>query len=167
MYLELLGIVFALTMGLMVKFDGINIARKNYGRWKKLNGLVSTRNNNRLNVTWVSVQMIIQACYINFLQYMNSTIIRVGPNTYEVVYVINGRMYKMIVKPQRGPPPVLQISNENQEDVTEKVLPYMGPNYNWHGNIFTPKFFDCETLTFELSDGTEHTYDKEAQVKVE
>lgn len=167
MYLEILGIFFVFSIGLLIKIDGINIFKKNYGRWKNLNGLVSTRNNNSLSVTWISVQMILQACYINFLQHMNSTVIKIGPNTYEVTYVINGRMYKSVVKPQRGPPPVLQISNEKQEDVTDKVLPYMGPTYNWHGNIFTPKFFDYKTLTFELSDGTEHTYDEDTYVKME
>ena len=34
----------------------------------------------------------------------------------------------------------------------------MGPQYDWHGNIFTPEFFGYSSLTFELGDGTEYTY---------
>lgn len=50
---------------------------------------------------------------------------------YEVSYKIKGRNYKMIVLPERGPPKVSNIVNYNGMDVTEEVLPYMGPNYDW------------------------------------
>lgn len=138
-----------------------------YTKWCDLIKLVSSKHDDALTIRWISMKMIIQACYMNFLQYMNSTIVKIGPNTYEIVYIINGNMYKMVVKPQRGPPPILQISNDKQEDVTDLVLPYMGPKYDWHGNKFTPKFFDCDTLTFELSNGTECTFDKDAKMTVE
>lgn len=164
MYFEIFCMIF---MFMLLKFDGFKVIKNTYSRWKNLNGLVSTRHKDSMSIAWISVQMIIQACYINFIQYMNSTIVRLKPGVYEITYVINGRMYKMIVKPQKGPSPVLQISNDLQEDITDKVLPYMGPKYDWHGDAFTPKFFDCETLVFELSDGTEHTFERETHVNVE
>ena len=63
----------------------------------------------------------------------------------------------MIVKPRRGPNPILQIINDTKEDVTNIVLPYLGPNFDWHGNKLDSSFFNSKVLTFEMADGsTQH-----------
>jgi hypothetical protein len=42
--------------------------------------------------------------------------------------------------------------------VTDIVLPYMGPNYDWHKVPIDPSFFNNTAfLTFEMADGTEQT----------
>lgn len=131
-----------------------------YRRWKSLTQLVSTTERNNVQIIWISFKMIMHTLYIAFLQYMNNSVRKIDRKTYEVTYVINGRMYKMIVTPKLGPIPVLQISNDLENDVTDHVLPYMGPQYDWHGYKLTPKFFGYRSLTFELSDGSEHNYDE-------
>ena len=138
-----------------------DVIETKYNRWKRLNRLVSTRNENAFIIAYISVKMIIQSCYISFIQYINSAVRKIGTNTYELTYIINGKLHKMVVKPQKGPIPVLQISNDKQEDITDIVLPYMGPKYDWHGQVFTPKFFDYNTLVFELSDGTERAFTRD------
>lgn len=136
-----------------------------YKRFKNFHSLVAStprgQNQSKTIVIIVSAKMLIQAFYLTFLQYMNNSVCKLDRNVYEVSYVINGRMYKMLVTPQRGPAPVLQISNDEDEDVTEQVLPYLGPQYDWHNNRIAPEFFGCKTLTFELADGSEYTYDKD------
>lgn len=103
--------------------------------------------------------MLFKALYISFIQYLNNSVKKLDKNIYEVTYVINGRLYKLIIIPTRGPAPILQISDERGEDMTDKILPYMGPQYNWHGNKYlTPGFFNCRELNFELADGTEYSY---------
>lgn len=139
-----------------------------YKRFKNLNSLVAStpqgQYQSKTMVIIVSTKMLIQAFYLALVQYMNNSVRKLDRNVYEVSYVINGRMYKMLVTPQRGPAPVLQISNDEDEDVTEQVLPYMGPQYDWHNNRIAPEFFGCKSLTFELADGSEHTYDKDREV---
>ena len=63
-------------------------------------------------------------------------------------------IYKFIVKPRRGPSPILQVINDNKQDVTTDVLPFLGPNYDWHGNKLDSSFFNTKCLTFEMADGT-------------
>lgn len=128
-------------------------------RWKKLNNLVSTTESKKYRIAWISLKIIIQAIYISFLQYMNTSVVALDRKTYELSYVIKGRLYKMIVVPRIGPAPVLQIIDDEHNDVTDRILPYMGPQYDWHGNNLKPDFFGCSSLTFELMDGSEHTYD--------
>jgi len=89
---------------------------------------------------------------------MNSSVRHIDNKKSELTYVINGRIYKMIIIRKRGPSPILQISNNFEIDVTDQILPYMGPQYDWHGNKFTPEFFGYSSLTFELGNGTEYTY---------
>lgn len=138
--------------------------RYRYVRWRKLNSLVSSTETKKYRVVWISIKMILQSMYISLLQYMNTSVRALDRKTYVVSYVIKGRMYKMIVTTRTGPAPILQISDDESNDVTEQVLPYMGPQYDWHGNHLNPEFFGHKTLTFELMNGTEHTYEGDAKV---
>ena len=59
---------------------------------------------------------------------------KIKEGTYQVIYSIAGKEYRMLVKPDRGPTEVKIMGwfNEQQggHDVTEEVLPYLGPNAN-------------------------------------
>lgn len=143
----------------------LNLSKK-YKKYREVNKLVSSKEKNFIMVHFISVKMILQVVYINFLQYMNNTVIKVGKNTYEISYVIEGKLYKMIVKPMKGPTPILQI-NDGVNDITDLVLPYLGPNYNWHHTKFSPEFFDRKCLTFEFSNGIERTFSIEEHLHIE
>lgn len=153
----LLSFLYFIEAHLVLKESVVN----KYLRWRSLNHLVSTTERNSMRIAWISFKMVMQTLYIAFLQYMNTSVRKLDHKTYELTYVINGRLYKMLVVPKRGPIPVLQISNDLENDVTEYVLPYMGPQYDWHGSRLDPQFFGYNSLTFELSDGTEHTYESD------
>lgn len=159
--LLLLVFLYQLNAHLTVK----DATMSRYRRWKTLNSLVATSETSKARIVWISLKMILQTIYIAFLQYMNSTVHKLDRKTYVLTYVIDGKTYKMVVVPTRGPPPVLQISNENLDDITDRVLPYMGPQYDWHMARFSPQFFGHKSLTFELMDGTEHTYEEDAHVE--
>ena len=129
-----------------------------FNKFKDIYVLVSSIQTKKATIIWISLKLICQAIYISFIQYMNNSVKHIDSKTSELTYVINGKMYKMIIIPKRGPSPILQISNNLQNDVTDQILQYMGPQYDWHGNRFTPEFFGYSSLTFELGDGTEYTY---------
>uniref|UniRef100_A0A6C0CXA8 Uncharacterized protein n=1 Tax=viral metagenome TaxID=1070528 RepID=A0A6C0CXA8_9ZZZZ len=132
----------------------------NYGvKLQDLNSLVSTRNKNILKVLYISFAMIAQALYLSFLQYMNSAMRKIGKNKYEISYMVNGKIYKMLVTPKRGPSPILEIRDEKTEDdLTDKILPYFGPDYKCHGNNLYPELLGYNGLVFELADGTEKVF---------
>jgi hypothetical protein len=137
-----------------------NVVIKNFKEFRRLNSLVATSETENFKIIYVSLKLIAKASYISFIQYMNNSVKSIeGGKSHELTYVINGKMYKLIVTPTRGPAPIMQISNDNCEDVTDIVLPYMGPQYDWHYREFTPRFFGYKSLTFELADGSERTYD--------
>jgi hypothetical protein len=91
----------------------------------------------------------------NAISLPTNTTKKIGKNLYEVTYEINNKKYKMIVKPYLGPSPVIQVSNENLEDVTDIILPYLGPRYDWkHGSDLDISHFHFDILNFEYADGT-------------
>jgi len=159
MYTEL---TLALIMGGFAYLDGprivYNEVTSKYQKWKRLNALVAISNKNKIKIILISLKMVMQVLYLSFLQYMNSSIRQINRNTYEISYVVSGKMYKMLVTPRRGPTPVLQVSDSANQDVTSEIIQYMGPSYNWHGNTITPKILGYNTLTFQLSDGEEKIY---------
>lgn len=154
----------------MYKIEAFHISgiaiKKGYAKWRSLNKVTAqtNKNKNKLSVQLISAKMVLSAIYISMLQYMNASVRKYDRKVYEISYTLNGRLYKMLVKPKRGPIPILQISDDEQNDVTDFILPYMGPQYDWHGNTYNPKFFGHKSLTFELSDGTEHTYGEDDNV---
>jgi len=160
MYMYLFGI--ALTC-LFIKLDGCSIISNKYDKWNSLNKLVSTRHKNKMLVIWISIKLICESLYINLIQYLNKSLIKIDKNNYELTYVINGKLYRILVKIKRGPNPILQIISESSEDVTDIISPYIGPQYNWHGNKLTPANLGYKTLIFELSDSTEKIY-SESQI---
>lgn len=150
------------TLILFFYLDGHHIVKNTtlvkWDEFRKINKLVSTNYKGYFTVIWISLCMIIQALWINFIQYTNRTISPIEGNKYIVTYVIKGKTYKMVVKPRRGPSKVIMVSDKKQEDVSFLVFPYMGPEEDFHGKIYSPKFFKKDELVFELSDGTKKIF---------
>jgi hypothetical protein len=146
-----------LTFGLFYKIDGHNIfynyASHKYSEWKRLNNLVSTQHKSKFIVTIVSLKMVGEALYQSLVQYLDNSVVKINKNTYTVSYVINGKLYKTVIIPKRGPLPVLSVENENNLDVTHEVLPYLGPHNDWNNHHYTPEFFKHKKLKFELLNG--------------
>ena len=162
MFIYLLYLLGIVSLYLFIRLRGDIILRQEisyrYRRWLCLNNLVSTQHRTALSIFSHSLRLLCRVFYISLLQYLNSSVIRLGTNQYIITYVVNGKLYRLLVKPKRGPSPVIQVINEEQEDVTSEVLPYMGPCYNWHNNDMKfNSFFNSETLTFNMSSGNEIT----------
>lgn len=149
-------------IGTFIYLDGPKIVKNNLSikchKFRKINRLVSTNYKGIFTILWISLCLIIKALWINAIQYMNNTIVKLDKNKYKVTYVINGKTYEMIVKPIRGPKKVLLVYDENQEDVSHLIFSYLGPEEDWHSKSYTPKFFNRNELTFELSNGTQKVF---------
>lgn len=158
MYLYLYTFFFGLFLKLNGHLIVYNQLKMKYRKWNSLNKLVSTRNENYIWVIYYSFKLLCQALYITLIQWLNNYIVKQDKNNYLMTYTINGKLYKNLIKVKRGPSPVLQISSENMEDVTNILLSYLGPSYNWHGNEYTPKLLGYKTLVFECADCNEKIY---------
>lgn len=84
---------------------------------------------------------------------------KLDKKNYEVSYNINDKHYKFIVSHSSRPHNLSHINNEKGEDITNLLLPYLGPEYNWHNTKLTPNFFGYSKLVFYHLDGTETIYD--------
>lgn len=129
-----------------------------YNDYKRVTKLVSSTRKNLLLIHLVSLKLIIMLYYISFLQFCNKSVVCIDKNLYQVTYTINGKLYKMLVKQTKGPNPFVKISNEMNIDITKDILPYIGPQYNFHGSNLTPKSLHCKSLTFTLNNGKTFVY---------
>lgn len=142
---------------LFYKIDAYNIVKEyiiiKKNKLKKLYNLVSTRHTSKFIIVFISIEMLLQSFYQNLVQYLDNSLKKIGKNKYELKYVINGKLYKKIIIPERGPLPIISITNENDDDITEHILPYIGPNNNFHNENFSPNFFGYKKLIFEMCNG--------------
>ncbi len=125
-----------------------------YNKWKRLKSLVATKHKSTFMIYYVSIEMILTMYYSELIKYLNKSVHKIGKNRYEVSFTINEKHYKMVVKPDKGPPKILMITDKNNEDVSDLIFPYLGPNHNWFNNFFSPSFFGYDELNFELNDGS-------------
>lgn len=142
--------------------DGYSIVREHivskYRQFRELNKLVATTYKPFSQILWVSICMVAKMYWINFLQWSNNTICKIDAKTVVVSYVLNGRLYKLVVTPRKGPNNVLLVLDNDNNDISDLVLPYMGPNQDWHRKEFTPYFWNKKSITFELSTGEQKTF---------
>lgn len=97
----------------------------------------------------------------NCLQKYNLNIIKKNNKLYEIFYIIDGNTYCFKANKKKGPSDVLMITtkeNEDDVDITDKVLMYMGPNQDFYGIKTTVKDLGYENITFYLSNGDEKLF---------
>lgn len=134
---------------------------KKWSQFREVNKLAETRYKNIFMILWVSLHMIGKMYWMQFIQWANTSVKHIDKKNISVSYVINGHLHTMVVRPSRGPPPVLLVTDELGNDVSDVVLPYMGPSYDWHKRSFTPEFWGKERLVFEMSNGSTKTIEKD------
>jgi len=61
---------------------------------------------------------------------------------------------------------VLQISDQDCNDVTSLVYPWVGPNSDFHKCEYTPEELGYTELTFQLSNGGEKIFQKSEVMKI-
>ena len=103
------------------------------------------------------------------VQWMYQSVRPIGPNLYEVSYVIRGITYKFHIKLRKGPNSnvVIQASDENDYDITSEFLSYLGPMSNFHGCTYTPKNFGVNSITLNLSSGEDKTFTEHESIILE
>lgn len=134
-----------------------------YKKWLNLNYMMSTKYKSPIAVKIMSVYMIFKFFYLNLIQYLTNSVVKVDKNIYEVNYIINGKFYKMIIKPERGPSSFEQILNDKDENVIEEVMSYYGPHYNNQVKL-KPSFFNTSKLRFICLDESEIVFNENEKI---
>lgn len=160
----LAGVLFLLLLNLCFMTQVHNTVMYNvalkYQKIKSLKSLVASQHKNILKILWVTFCIICQTFYISLCQYFNQSVRRLDKNTYEISYTINGLLYRMVVKPKRGPKCIIEAVDEFDNDITNELLSYLGPMENFHGgNHITPGFFKKAKVILSLTNGKEITFE--------
>lgn len=147
-----------LTLGLFaiaafVKFDGPEAVMYRYRRFRKLNKFVAGRYKNCCRIFCVSCELVGKSMYLTFVQWLNNSVEKIDKHRYTINYTIKGKPYTLVVKPINGPSPVLLVTDENGNDVSDHVIPFIGPQHDFHGAKITPQFLGYKSLTLETAFG--------------
>jgi hypothetical protein len=140
-----------------------HIISNNYNRLKLLK---NTAPGIKINV-YTLLKESTKACFTLMFLYISQnwekTIKNIGFNHYEITYVIKGKVYKFRVRPTKLPR-ILQVIDEKDEDVTDKLSAYFGPDENFHGKVYRPKDFKYKELTFNMADGNIYEFEEEDDI---
>ena len=75
----------------------------------------------------------------------------VGNNKICINYTFSGKNYKLISRIKRGPKKeTVEFFNENEENITDKIFPFYGPNNDWHQIKYCPNDFSLEELNVKI-----------------
>lgn len=113
------------------------------------------------NISYITIVItpLLLKYYIN--QKLSSNVVKHTNNkNIEVNYILKGRHYKFITSNPSGPNKILLITDENDNDLTHMLNPYIGPDYNFHNKKFTPDFWSKKRLSFQMSDGSTLDYNQ-------
>lgn len=137
-----------------------------YTQVKTLVNVVRQNQKSIMKVIWMCCYLIGKTLYTRVWQYLNRSVKCVGKNKYEISYVVNGILYKIVVQSKRGPKTILQVINDKDEDITEVFQQYFGPNEDFHGQNYTPLFFNSENLHILRTTGEEVNFDTNRIIKL-
>lgn len=84
---------------------------------------------------------------------------------YIVSYTYKGNPYKLLFRTKRGPMKIQSIYN-GDNDVTDIVKQYLGPNEDCHGLNVTPHDIGYDGLIFKLFNGEERLISDKEFIKV-
>lgn len=73
---------------------------------------------------------------------------------YDISYFFKNTPYIIRFYHKKGPRPIfrIKITTDNHIDVTDKIIPFLGPDLNWHNQIYFPELFGFSSLYFHIDE---------------
>jgi len=93
--------------------------------------------------------MVLKFSYFQIMQYLTNSVTKIDKHHYEISYAINGRLHKMIIKPERGPSQIEKIVDHENNDITDIIMEYHGPKQK----RLSPSFFNTQFIVIHRIDG--------------
>jgi len=143
--------------------------------YKNINGLLLlyTINYNKEKSHYKAIEKTIKIIcwfgYIYLYQKIYHNCINIEKNKYDIHYIYHGQLYKIRCINKLGPKKnqVLMVANDKLEDISDEIIPFMGPKQNFHKLCYTPNDFKQRELSFYLSDGRILTFDEKMDIKLD
>lgn len=123
-------ITFAVLLGYCINTDYFNqnliIIRNNFNRLQELRKIRKS-----MGIT-LSLKTFIMICWLLWTwmwmfisQWLNNSVVMIGKNRYIVTFTIGGKRYSTIIKHKTGPSSILQVIDDNENDITTDIEPYL------------------------------------------
>ena len=122
--------------------------------------LVGYKTNLKFKILVKTFVILSRIFFIKCLQYLDPRVMNLGKNKFEIQYVLDNKLYKFQTKIKRGPSVVLQAIDEDYNDVTDLIKPWLGPNKDFHNNKYRPMDLDFKELTFQMATGESVMFEK-------
>lgn len=134
----------------------MSICYRNYDNIKMLNDFRIQNNMSVFSMSKTLVSTAYMFTCIKCLTYVQSivnnwTIKKIEKNLYELNFIINNKHIRLLVKVKSGPNKILQITNDENDDVTDLIQPYF--NYKYVG--CTPDVYGYKSIEVLYVDGSE------------
>jgi hypothetical protein len=83
-------------------------------------------------------------------------------------YIYRNRKYQLLLPSYNIPSNILQVVDVYENDVTDYIIQYLGPNEDWHGHKLTPtKLGFNYSLTFLFLEGEDKIYKHDEIINLE
>ena len=86
---------------------------------------------------------------------------------FDVYYVVDRKIYKIRIKKHRGPSKILLATDQDINCITDLIEQYQGPSRDWHGQKYTPRQLGYQTITLELSNGSNVMFKDDDILKID
>ena len=110
---------------------------------------------------WMMCWLFWTTAWLMLSQWLNSNVVLIGKNRYMVIFAIGGKRYATIIKHEAGPSPVLQVVDNEDNDITNIIEPYV----LFKQENITPGDIGYDCITIMSQDGTDIEYNKNDIIK--
>ena len=130
-----------------------------YKRFLQLRDLVKTKESRGEHmILYGCFNLYLKSLWVQFLQYIYDSIVHREGKLIIITYVINGHFYRIPIRIKKGPQLIDKVIDEEGKDCKLDVIPFFGPDHNWHGQELTPSFWNKKNLKFTLHNGTQYSF---------
>jgi len=81
-----------------------------------------------------------------------------NPYYHRIDYRYNNKLYTMLVPSRVLRSNIVQVTDQNDVDVTPRIRELLGPRENWHGDYLTPYLLGYGKLKFEFLQGSDKVF---------
>ncbi len=105
--------------------------------------------------------------YTRFIQTVKTPHL-ISHDTYEIEYFYKGKIYRLQLKDnsQSLSSKSFNVYNEHGEEITSRLLEYLGPQLDFHSRGLTPKDLGYKRITILDENFNEYTYNENESITV-
>lgn len=123
------------------------IFKKFYGKFTDLYNFVGSQNYTGIERYLVSMELLLKMGYLAMVQYMNKTITKIDENTYELTYMLEGKLYIHKITVNRNPTNFFKAIDPNtNENITSIINMYAGPDKTFINKTICPQYLGHKSI---------------------